>query len=137
MICNILSIWHISYITFCLKADLQIQIPEPPKSTLLWHWLSCTVSTQYLSIPCNTIKEQLIWWIFSSVSVRRRYAYEIFKIPWYREVDEIEKTDWKWVRSRKRDFIHLIEKKSKFVMKNRLLKSETEFCIDKNLQICF
>lgn len=36
---------------------------------------------------------------------------------------------------RKRDFIHLIEKKSKFVMKNRLLKSETEFCIDKNLQI--
>lgn len=38
---------------------------------------------------------------------------------------------------RKRDFIHLIEKKSKFVMKNRLLKSETEFCIDKNLQICF
>lgn len=29
------------------------------------------------------------------------------------------------------------KKKSKFVMKNRLLKSETEFCIDKNLQICF
>lgn len=36
-----------------------------------------------------------------------------------------------------KETIHLIEKKSKFVMKNRLLKSETEFCIDKNLQICF
>lgn len=36
---------------------------------------------------------------------------------------------------RKRDFIYLIEKKSKFVMKNRFLKFEIEFCIDKNFQI--
>lgn len=92
-------------ITNCLEADLQI--PKPPKSTLLWHWPSRTVSTEYLFMPCNTAQDQLIWWIFTSVSVKSRYAYEILKRGY---IDEEEKTDWKWVRSRERD-LHLIEKK--------------------------
>lgn len=38
-------------------------------------------------MPCNPAQEQLIWWIFTSISVKRQYAYEIFKISWYTEVD--------------------------------------------------